>query len=222
MPRESHIESHLPLLKRQYMPLLTNESIERIRDFLMWRTYRMPEVLRLQLGEHWMNQQDAMSFLRLMRGSGCPFPAHLLDCFGLAASEQSAEKCRAAALHLLRINIEAANAGFFRLLASLMERAPEQMADDYPAYVREVAKHLMRRRPLYKVGDTTPRGKNYLQKLLLAITDIFIGAERRLPRVSDLRDALDVLMGKPPAKREVMAALAVIGLAGVDPPVLDP
>jgi hypothetical protein len=216
IPREEHIESHLPLLMNQYLPLLDKEPLERIEAFLMWRTHQIPEIMRLLCGEHWMNQQDAMSFLRFMRGSLCPFPAHLSDCPDLTAAEHSPEDCRKAVLSILGNNIEAANAGFFRLVASLMERAPE--SDDYAAFVRGIAKHLMNRRLLY----TAPRGKKYLQKLLLAITDVLIGAERRLPRISELRDGLSVLMEKPPGKREVIAALAAIGLAGVDPPVLEP
>ncbi len=222
MPREAHIKSHLSLLMKQYIPLLEGEAPERVSSFLYWRTYFIPEVLRLQLGEHWMNQQDAMSFLRFMRGCDCPFPPHLLNCSSLAAAEHSADNCRKGALLHLHKNIGAGNAGFFRALASLMERAPEKVEEDYPAYVRKIAQHLIRHRFLYKTGDRAPRGKNYLQKLVLAVTDVFIGAEHRLPRVSELRAGLAILMEKPPGKREVLAALRSIGLAGVDPPVLDP
>lgn len=222
MPRESHIESQLPLLMKQYIPLLENESEERIKAFLMWRTFLTPEIRRLMMGERFVNQDEVMSFLRLMRGSGCPLPAHLMECSSLAATERSEDKCKDGALYVIGRNIETANAGFFRILASLMERAPENVEDDYPAYVRSIAKHLIEGQPIYKASDTAPRGKNYLQKLLLAITDVFIGAERRLPRIEDLRDGLAVLMEKPPGKREVIAALAAIGLAGAGNQVLEP
>ena len=220
LPPELSVSAMLPSLMKTYLPRLRKESLERIQNFILWKAFRNAEQLQIMTGEKWMSLAEEMSLLRMMRGAGWTLPGHLKKASAFHKPEHSKEKCSLAAMFILRRNIEAGNARFFRQLANLMEEAPPM--EDFKAFEVQVFKCLKEKRFLYSKSDSSKRGRNYLQRLLLAVTNLLIAKMHRLPFVSEVRQIVAALMEKPPGKRELEKALVAIGLAGVNPPVLEP
>lgn len=220
LPREGFIEESLPALSKYYTPFLKGESRERIQAFLMWKTYLHPELLLIMGGEQWMSKSQGMSFFRMLRGAGCALPASLANHPDFETPQLSKPDCTKAVLLILGENIKEGNSLFFRQLADLLEDAP--VMEDFRAFKLRVLNCLVERRFLYSKSDQAARGRNYLQRLLLALSDLLLTRMERLPTISEMRQAAAALIERPPAKRELLKALQAIGLAGVNPPVLEP
>lgn len=91
------------------------------------------------------------------------------------------------------------------------------MTEDFDGFIKTVRTFLHDRRIMYPKNDTTPRGRCYLQRLILAIFEILIDVIHKLPSVDDIWEGIARLMDKPPIKRDLDSALKAVGLA---PPVL--
>ena len=203
-----------------YLSRLHREDEERVHTFLNYRLedeFRcFKNIIQITAGEKWTEHRDGLQFLRMLRLGGGKLPAHLdvgyskstpIDC--------TPEEARGAVWQNLVAYVEAGDAGFFKQVASLLAKSTTR--EDFPGFIERVRGLIKSGGKLYRQTDSAPRGRHYLQRLILAIFEILIDETNTLPSLSQVRKTVAALMEKPPIKRDFDLALKSVGLA---PPVL--
>jgi hypothetical protein len=197
-----------------YLPNLTKEKPGRVKRFLRSRHDHFDLYEDLLLGYEWRVTKDAQDFLLLCGSIGIRLPPH----FAQLQEERPVPPHvdgTASIKHTLKARIESPDGHFFGDIDSLLATLPERMS---VTFFDEVETALRDGKKL-ATGAKGHGARSYIQRLIFVLLEIHIRCLKRLPTVSELRDAVKRLMPRPPGKQAFDNALNALGLA---PPLLLP
>lgn len=195
-----------------YLPQLTKEKPARVKRFLRSRHQHLDLFDDLLRGFEWRALQDAHDLLLLVGSLGVRLPDHFRELQQIRRVPAGYDIV-ASILNTLKVAVEARNVEFFRDIASLLEGLPEKknlgLFDEVEDANRDGRK--------LTTGEQGHGARSYVRRLIFVLLEIHIRCQQRLPRISELREAVIRLMPRPPGKQAFDNAVMAMGLA---PPVL--